>query len=237
MLVDNKFIFISLPRCASSSFMLTCVRNGLTMNHANPDYDGQHYDLSLSNDELLETITHAHERIIELKMRFGDTYEIIAIRRNKYERFLSVWNFAVKTSKRYGEDVYGVMRSLTIDDILFFNPNRLVKSEINKTTHEFLEKYNLTNKVDDFFKKILFIVWEPTSTWHNYDPNILWFDFEKLHELEYWVTNKIGKEFKLESSNSSKDVKSELKIDDNFIKKYDEIYNQFDLPKEKKTLL
>jgi len=237
MLVNDKFIFISLPRCASSSFMLTCVRNGLTLNHANPDHDNQYYDLSLNNDDLLETITHAHERIIELKMRFGDSYDVIAIKRDKYDRFLSVWNFAVKISKKYGNDVYETMRNLTIDEILFFDPNRLLKSEIKKTTNEFLEKYGFTDKVDDYFKNILFIVWEPLSTWHNHDSNILWFDFNKLNELEDWVSSKIGKPFKLEISNSSRDIKSELKIDDHFIEKYDKIYSRFDSQKDKKTLI
>jgi frataxin-like iron-binding protein CyaY len=62
-------------------------------------------------------------------------------------------------------------------------------------------------------------------------------DFKKLNELEEWVSNKLGIEFKLEQSNSSKHFDSKLKLDNTFIKKYNEIYDIYDIPKVVKTLI
>jgi hypothetical protein len=33
MLVDNKFIFVSLPRSASTSFYITCLKKGIKIEH------------------------------------------------------------------------------------------------------------------------------------------------------------------------------------------------------------
>jgi hypothetical protein len=55
--------------------------------------------------------------------------------------------------------------------------------------------------------------------------------------LEEWVSNKLGIEFKLEQSNSSKHFDSKLSLNEAFIKKYNEIYDIYDTPKVVKTLL
>ena len=35
MLVDSKFYFISLPRCASTSFLVNCLKQGIPVKHGN----------------------------------------------------------------------------------------------------------------------------------------------------------------------------------------------------------
>ena len=60
---------------------------------------------------------------------------------------------------------------------------------------------------------------------------------KKLNELEDWVSNKLKKPFKLEKLNSSKHIECNLKLTNNFIKKYNEIYDAYDFKKEIKTLL
>lgn len=39
MLVENKFLFISLPRCASTSFYISCIKNELDIQHYNDFID------------------------------------------------------------------------------------------------------------------------------------------------------------------------------------------------------
>ena len=64
--------------------------------------------------------------------------------------------------------------------------------------------------MNDIVKTIIYILITPISEYHNHDPNIIWFDFDKLYELEEWVSNKLGKSFKLEKSNSSNHFKCQL---------------------------
>ena len=237
MLVDDKFIFISLPRCASTSFHISCIRNNIDIKFAKSSENDQHYDLSLSNGDLVNKMTHIHERTYELDLEFGNTYDIIAIKRDRHERFVSLWKFFIKESKLYGNDVHQIIKALTIEDILWFNISDLDKTKIQKTIDLFLIKHNLTNKVDDYFKNLLFILWQPTSFWHNNDKRIKWFDFNKLNELAEWVSNKLGKTFKLEHSNSSNDIETNIILNDKFIKIYNNMYDIFDLQKNNKTLI
>jgi hypothetical protein len=84
---------------------------------------------------------------------------------------------------------------------------------------------------------ILYLMISPISYLHNHNPNIIWFDINKLSEMNEWVSNQIGKSFTIKHVNSSKYIECNLKLDDMFIEKYDEIYNYYDLPKNIKTLL
>jgi hypothetical protein len=237
MLVDNKFIYLSLPRCASTSFHISCVKNNLDIKFAKSSENNQQYDLLLSNEDLIKKMTHIHERINELDIAFGNRYEIISVNRDRHERFLSLWKFFIKESKTYGNEVHQIVKSLTIEDILWFDVSQLDKTRIQNTIDTFLIKHNLINKVDDFFKNLLFILWQPTSLWHNNDKRIIWFDFNKIDELETWVSNKINKPFKLEHTNSSKNIKTNLILNDNFIKIYNNKYDRFDLQKNNKTFI
>jgi hypothetical protein len=237
MLVDNKFVFLSIPRTASSSFHISCVRNNLDIKFANESNNNQYYDLSLSNEDLIESVTHPHEPIYELDTTFGDYYDIISIKRDRHQRFLSLWKFVIQRSKLYGDDVYKIVKSLSIDDILTFDPSKLNKTDIHDYIDLFLIKYNLINKVDEYFRNLLFILWQPTVMWHNNNTRIMWFDFNKLNEMEEWISNKLNKSFKLLNFGSSKELDCNLIINDNFIENYNKIYNTFDLYKNEKTII
>jgi hypothetical protein len=234
MLVDNKFIFLSIPRTASSSFHISCFRNKLDIKFAKESLNNQYYDLSLSNEDLIKSVTHPHEPIHELDITFGSEYDIIAIKRDRHQRFLSLWKFIIQRSKIYGDAVYEIVKSLTIEDILTFDSSKLNKTEIHAYIDLFLIKHNLISNVDVYFRNLLFILWQPTSMWHNNDTRIIWFDFDKLNEIEEWVSNKLNKSFKLLNFNTSSGI--DLNIDNNFIENYNKMYDEFDLVKNKKTI-
>lgn len=237
MLVDNKFIFLSIPRTASTSFHISCVRSNLDIKFANESYNNQYYDLSLSNVDLMESTGHPHEPIYDLTKQFGNKYNIIAIKRDRHQRFLSLWKFIIQRSKIYGDDIYEILKSLTINDILAFDLSNLNKIEITNSIDLFLIKHNLVNKVDAYFKNLLFILWQPTSMLHNNDSHIIWFDFNKLYELEEWVSNKLNIDFKLENTNTSKHINCNLKLDNTFIERYNHYYLKYELQKQQKTIL
>lgn len=242
MLVDNKFISLSLPRCASTSFYITCLRNDIIVEH----YDESFYkkwshsiDLNLSNEELADKIVHGHEKITDLYKKFGYGYDIIGIRRNRYDRFLSLWKHVVDLSNSSNSPLLNVrLEELKIDDILFFTKDDLL-TEKNRAyiIDEFVNRNQLKPYMNDIVKVMLYILFTPISEYHNHDPNIIWFEFDKLYELENWVSKKLGREFKLEKSNSSNHFKTNLILNDEFINRYNDIYDYYDLPKTKKTLI
>jgi len=53
MLVENKFLFVNLPRCASTSFHISCLRSGFKIEHYGQSFvDNYHtpINLTLSNE-------------------------------------------------------------------------------------------------------------------------------------------------------------------------------------------
>jgi hypothetical protein len=133
-----------------------------------------------------------------------------------------------------------IMKNLSIDDVLFFNSNdisiRIADGNGKELiVDEFIKKHNLTTNFK--LKLWLVILFTPDIHYHQHDSRIKWFDFNKLYELEEWVSEKLGFEFKIDKLNTSKHIESNLKLNDKFIEKYNSIYDRFDLPKTNKTFL
>jgi hypothetical protein len=74
MLINEKFLFISLPRCASTSFFISCLKYNLKVNHLNPLFDNQHEKIpnfsKMLNEDLADVLAHGHEPIVGLKQKF-----------------------------------------------------------------------------------------------------------------------------------------------------------------------
>jgi len=88
-----------------------------------------------------------------------------------------------------------------------------------------------------YIVNIIDILLTPASYWHGNDPDIIWFDFDELDKMEDWVSQKIGKEFKIVKANSSQNIDCLLKIDGEFVKKYDDIYEEYDFFKSIKSII
>jgi hypothetical protein len=58
-----------------------------------------------------------------------------------------------------------------------------------------------------------------------------------MDKLENWVSQILKKQFKLHSINSSKHMESKIILNDEFKEKYDSIYDYYDFPKLKKSLI
>lgn len=248
MLVDKKFICLSLPRCASTSFLITCLRNDISFEHFDrfyADYMGRTIDLNLNNEKLADQLLHGHEKITDLKDKFGDGFPIVGIKRNRHERFVSLWKHLVDLTASlthlYHSDVSKILSELDVDDVLFYKSEDLVKENKEDIINEMIKRNGLSNYINSknyvHFRTIGFITINPLSFYHNNDPNIIWFDYNNLTEFESWVSNILGKPFKLEKSNSSKVFNTKLGVDADFIEKYDKIYDYFDLPKIQKSLI
>jgi hypothetical protein len=242
MLVENKFLFISLPRCASTSFYMSCIRSGFIIKHFDQlliDSYQDKIDLSLTNEDLADNIVHSHERLVDLTMKFGDEYDIISIRRNKHERFISLWKHIIDlTYMLYPKELTNILKKLSLEDILFFKDLDLISIKSQELLmFEFAKKNKIEKYFNDYMKNMLLILFRPISHWHNNNQKIKWFEFGNFEELEEWVSNKTGKPFKMEKSNGSQHFDCNLKLNDDFIRRYNDIYDYYDIQKNNKTLI
>jgi hypothetical protein len=241
MLIENKFIYLSLPRCASTAFFISCIRSGFDVKHANSTSDKMLEKISLDNStnmDLVYQINHFHETITSLRKTFGYEYNVISVKRNKYERFVSYFNHCIGELKRKGNiELSNKFSELTTEDILFYKTDDLINknSKIN-VIQNFLKNIGYF-KYNETLESLLLPIITPTNVYHNNDPKIIWFDFNKLDEMEKWVSQKTQKNFKLEFFGSSKEYKSRINVNDNFIKKYNEIYDYYDIFKKQKSLI
>jgi len=243
MLVDKNFIFISLPRCASTSFMITCLKNKISIEHFNSNYDNQLININdwkrMNNEELADSLTHAHETLHLLQSKFGNNHQIISIRRNKYDRFLSLWKHIIDELHRSKKiDIANTFSKLTIDEIFDkISPNDIYNIESRyKIIDKFLIKYKIS-KEEAYTKEMLNILFTPIVEFTNNDEKIIWFDINNLSELENWVSKKLNMNVKMEKINSSKNFNSVIEINDHFKEKYDILYKEFEQRKINKTLV
>jgi hypothetical protein len=256
MLVGNKFIYCSIPRTSTTSFHITCFRNNIDVKHVDTYYDTDSQlkhvpNLSIIKDNytLSHTLHHTHECIIALEHKFGKNFEVIAVKRNRYERFISSWkhllhNIQYSRINNYKELVEKLSK-LDENELFDFDNEMLTTENVKPfdSTYTistfFLRKFNVEIPTDKlhFLNKIFWWQFVPASYYHQNYSKVIWFDFEKLYELEEWASNKLNIDFKLQKINSSKDVECKLKLTDNFIKKYNDIYDRFDIVKTKKSFI
>lgn len=235
MVIEDKFIFLNIPRCASTSFHISCVNAGFDIKYnakSNIFHKVKKFD---KND-----IVHIHEPLNNLISKFGEHYPIISIKRNKYERFLSMWRHVVSETKKYGEkNITNLFTNLTITDILCYESQDLLTS---KSRHNFiinfLSKFDLNHmNIDPRVLTMLNVLITPINYYHNDNPNIKWFDLENLVEIEEWVKNITRKDFKLLNLNSSKDVEINIRNNKDFKERYDMVYGVFESKKNHKTII
>lgn len=258
MLVDNKFIYLSLPRCASTAFHYSCLMNNIEVKTTNNMWEASNANIdykSIEKVDIMNHIFHGHEDINILQSKFGIDKPVIAVRRERCERFYSLYKHILSDFKRLGYlDFYDVFSKLTIDELFFFTKYDLINK---KTRWDAISDYliylklikrrvdiNLSSatKYEEQHKNwyavnIIDILLTPISFWTNHNPNIIWFDFYKLNELNNWVSNIIERPFEIQKVNSSKHIECDIVLDDVFIKKYNTIYDYYDLPKFKNTLI
>jgi hypothetical protein len=233
MLVDNKFYFISLPRCASTSFLLNCLKKEIPIKHGNFNTDmlvAQSYERlkGINNETLIDTLYHPHEKLDYLEYKLGSGYDIISIKRDRHERFISTWKHVLDELYRMKEfDVYNKFIKLDANDLFYFNYTDLDKDDITPFIYEMIKRYDLKYRTR-YVKIMMEILFTPTSFWHNHDTRIKWFDIKELPKLEKWVSEKLNMEFKLEQTNSSQHFDCNIQLDYNFKQKYNKIYDYFD---------
>lgn len=257
MLIDNKFIYLSLPRRGSTSFHYSCILSGLSIQTIN-NYNSINSEIDftkINESDIMNFIFHGHESLVNLGERFGFNYPIIAVKRDRHQTFYSLYQHSLFEFKRNGNnELYEYFKNISIDELFFYKTEDLItKKKRWDIICEFLiekkllyKRYNIPVGIktmpiqlnlEEYFINIIDLLITPSSYWHNNDSNIIWFNIDNLKPMQDWVSNITQKPFELKQVNSSKHMESNLKLDSNFIKKYNSIYDYYDLPKSTKTLI
>lgn len=257
MLVDNKFIYLSLPRRGSTSFHYSCILNGLEIETVN------NYNLinskvdffNIDESNIMDFIFHGHESLVEIGGKFGFNYPIIAVKRDRHETFYSLYKHTLfDLSRHNGTDLYEYFKNISLNELFFYKTEDLISKQKrwNIICEYLIDKklisryYNvpigiksmpIQLNLEEYFINVIDLLITPSSYWHNNDSNIMWFDINNLKSMEDWVSNITNKSFKLKNVNSSKHIETNLLLDSEFIKKYNSIYDYYDLPKSVKTLI
>lgn len=241
MLIDNKFIYLNLPRCASTSFHIACLKNKLSIQYYNTLIHSSipaYLEKDADSDMVADMMPHAHEKLADLRSKFGNELPVIAVKRNPYERYISLWKHVIDEVYRMGDsESADILKSLDTDDILFYKSDDIHSNNVKYPIIKSFLKKNLPKNTNPYMDVMFNILITPTSYYHHYDKSIIWFDFNKLYELENWVSDMIGIQFKLEKTNSSQHFDCNLKNDDYFRTKYDSIYTRYDNPKSNNSLI
>ena len=212
MLVDNKFLFLKIPRTATVAFERSCFLAGLSIN-----YPADNILAQRQADKGLEPRRHAHQTISKLREHFGYNYPVIAIERSPLERFLSAWKYVIKfVSEEHPEAAKALSK---VDN----------KSFIDAWQTEIGYNFNLQDidKCSNFFKKVIkggipyskntYMIFTSVMTspvrWHENDPTILYFSIKDNLKLEQYVRDLTGKPFEFIITNHTKTINTNLYID------------------------
>ena len=233
MLVDNKFIYLSLPRCASTSFHATCLQMGIDIKDYSDEMNKHLLDINLKDksiDWLADNMRHGHYSIYYLQQSYGKHLPIISVNRNRYERFISLWKHCIDEMYRNNEvEIANLCSKLDYTQILNFNSDEISnRISITKIVKRMCYDNGISN-ISDYALWGISTCITPYSFYHHHNPNIIWFDFTNLTKMEEWVSEKLGIDFKLGKGNSSNHYECKLKLTDTFVQKYNSIYDMYDL--------
>jgi hypothetical protein len=255
MLIDNKFLYISLPRCGSTSFYYSCILNGLSVQTLNDLWVKNNSKIDFTNikeSEIMSLISHGHDSLIHLKQKFGTHLPIIAVNRDRHETFYSLYKHIIFELNRWEMfEIFKWFQEISLDDLFFYESKDLSNREKRwKVINDYLIKHKFIKKPihkmitshdsvypNTYLINIIDILLTPKSVWHNNDKNIIWFNINELEKMEKWVSDITNTDFKLKHVNSSSHIETKLILNDEFKKRYNSIYDYYDLPKNTKTLI
>lgn len=222
MLVGNSFLFLAIPRAASTSFERSCMYSYVPIDY---------YKDKIANEQFRNRIIpklHIHRKLFRIRELYGKSYETIAIKRDSIARFISAWKFIIKkvsqVDKSYGE----ILSNMNFNDFeLYWNNHFDTARDLfdkDKCTSFFIEILGAdiiaNSKYSDIFP-ILAQTFQPESFWHENDANIKWFQFgSSWKELETYVSDMTGKRFEMVMSNHTVSTHSNMKVTDNLLEFY-----------------
>ena len=94
MLIEDKFIYVSLPRRGSTSFHYSCILHNFDIKPLQPHWEIHNSQIdftSINECDIMNYIGHGHEPLNDLQKKFGNHYPIIAVNRDRHDAFYSLF--------------------------------------------------------------------------------------------------------------------------------------------------
>lgn len=213
MLVGNKFLFLKIPRTGTSSFENSCFFANIEVKYPT--------DQLLTHKRAATgrvPLRHSHEPVSKIREVFGKDYPIVAVKRDEIERFLSGWKYCIKELTKVDAEAAYILSQVDnktfIDTWISTIGYSAFLSKVEDTTAFLTSLVGRSVKYDLNFYVIFSNVLAGISMWHEHDPDILYFDFKNLRELEKYVKETVDPSFELVMSNHTKNQACNLKPTD-----------------------
>jgi hypothetical protein len=220
MLVGNKFLFLKIPRTATTSFERSCFLANIEVKYPTSEI------LSQKRASLGQpSIRHSHEPVWKIREVFGQTYPIVAVRRDDLDRFISAWKFAIKDLEGVDEEAASILSEVGNSTFIEAWIETIGYSSYLDEP-ENLEKFikRLVGRPIKYSINFYFIIsstMSGPSRWHENDPSILYFDFSNLAGLEKYVKDTVDPSFQLIISNHTRSQRSNLTPSEDLREFYD----------------
>jgi hypothetical protein len=224
MLVEESFIFLAIPRCASVSVETSFIQQGFKLKYHPNILSERRSDLGLV------PVYHGHQSIsylkknIALPTNFNDPSKItetVSIYREPVERFLSAWKYVLQSIKMVDDSSYGILKNMGNEEFvqrfspIITSPFDLVKSStFDKLLGPILGYEPITNSKFNNSRQVFSSVLTSPARWHENDVTIRFFHINNLVEFENYVQQKTGKEFKILKINDTADIETNMVVDD-----------------------
>jgi hypothetical protein len=240
MVINDKIVFIPVPKNASWSVENTCIDYGFDLKYRNVLWENS-IKLNVNNKG-----RHIHSTVDNLLSSFGNQYDYVCIIRNSTDRFISAWKFFISAMEAELNDTVLSDRIKKLDNsfvIDFIKENYLkLPSSYNSMESSVELLMILLNKmgivdyliIDENFKyrySAHIVTFISQYQWiYNNSVNIKQFSFEKLNDFEKYISDSLMVDFKLIHENKTKlDYCAVTKTDELvlFVDKYiDGMYKQ-----------
>jgi hypothetical protein len=206
MVINNKVVFIPIPKNASWSVEDTCIELGFDLKYPNILWEN-----SIKHNTKKEN-RHIHTSVSALINSFGADYEYVCIIRNSTDRFISGWKYFIEAMTMIIDPVLG--------EKIKKRDNRFVMNFIKENYEEFCKVFTsspvrrklLIKLVDEleisktqiideeFIRKYEMHIFSLISQ-HQWITNnkvqVKEFSFDNLSEFENYLSKKLNTDFKL----------------------------------------
>ena len=213
MVINDKLVFIPIPKNASWSMEDTCVEYGLDLKYSSKIWENY---VKLDDTKIEK---HLHSTINDLLERFGTNFNYICIIRDSTDRFISAWRYFIEAMTNSINDTLGekiknvgnefVMNFIKENHMEFCNAYSSLESRqslLIKLVDKLgiSKEYNIDKGFVDRYCVHIFSFVSQYQWITNDKVTVKQFDFNNLKELEDFISKKLNMNFKLIHKNKTK---------------------------------
>lgn len=216
--INNDLIWVSVPRCASTSIERAILNSSLTINH---------YRFGAST----KYPQHAHVELSKLYEKFGKI-ETVVVKRNYFDRWVSAlqqtWytyetngiELLVKWEDINNDFIYEIFTKDYVDSIYssFGTENQLLKHreivEMREFNNSIIYRFakNIPKSIDYTYNPLAVLLSQ--SYWVDNNKCTYEFDIDEIDKFEEFICNRYEIDFRVDIINKSKPIKSNITKDE-----------------------